>query len=88
MHRDLKPANILLNKQGVLKLIDFGMARYEDASYLKVERRQFTINVTTPLYRAPECYYKEKLYSSKMDVWAAGCIFYELLTKHTLFPSE
>ncbi len=41
--------------------------------------------MTTPLYRAPECFFREKLYSSKVDVWAAGLIFYELLTHENLF---
>ena len=35
LHRDLKPQNILLNKEGVLKVIDFGLARYIDQKYIK-----------------------------------------------------
>ena len=89
LHRDLKPANILLNKLGVLKIIDFGLSRRtKDMQYIKEEFRQFTHQVTTPLYRAPEMFLEEKLYSSKVDVWAAGCIFFELLTRKPLLPTE
>lgn len=42
--------------------------------------------MTTPLYKAPECYLGLKLYSTKVDVWAAGLIFYELMTRNPLFP--
>ena len=44
--------------------------------------------MTTPLYRAPEQFLEANLYSSQVDVWAAGLIFYELLTKQTLLPTD
>jgi serine/threonine protein kinase len=79
LHRDLKPANILLNKHGVLKIIDFGIARYA-ASQIKPDKQQYTPRVTTPLYQSPEMFFREKIYDHKIDVWAAGCILFELLT--------
>ena len=88
LHRDMKPANLLLNREGVLKIIDFGLSRLTEQSHLKEERRQYTKVVPTPLYRAPECFLGAKLYSSKIDVWAAGLIFFELMTKKPLFPTD
>ena len=40
----------------------------------------YTPNVTTALYKAPECYFGERVYSQAVDLWAAGCIMFELLT--------
>ena len=71
-----------------MKIIDFGLARYANQQYIKEEFRQYTPNVTTPLYRAPECFFGEKLYSNKVDVWAAGCIYFELLTSQPLLPTD
>lgn len=86
LHRDLKPSNILLNKHGVLKIIDFGNARYADCSHMQADKQQYTPRVTTPLYQAPELFFRDRLYDSKIDVWAAGCILFELLTLQPLFP--
>jgi serine/threonine protein kinase len=88
LHRDLKPSNILLNKHGVLKIIDFGIARYTDCEHMQHEKKQYTRRVTTPLYQAPELFFGEKLYDHKIDVWAAGCILFELLTLQPLFPTN
>ena len=88
LHRDMKPANLLLNRDGVLKIIDFGLARRAQQEHIKQEKRQFTKDVTTPLYRAPECFLGDKRYSSKVDVWAAGLIFWELLTHQALLPMD
>ena len=88
LHRDLKPANILLNNKGVLKIIDFGLARHTDVSYLQEQKQQYTKSITSPLYRAPECFLFQKMYSSKVDMWAAGLIFFEIITKQPLLNTE
>ena len=74
MHRDIKPANIVLTKDGTLKVIDFGVA-------LSLKTDQDIVTATgTPVYMAPEQIGKTQ-YGSKVDIWAAGCILYELFTR-------
>jgi serine/threonine protein kinase len=47
-----------------------------------------TSNVTTPLYKAPEIYLGLKLYNEKVDIWACGLVFFELLTQKELLPTN
>ncbi|KAM8781868.1 MAPK/MAK/MRK overlapping kinase [Rhynchonycteris naso] len=78
-HRDVKPENILI-KQDVLKLGDFGSCR---SVYSK---QPYTEYISTRWYRAPECLLTDGLYSYKMDLWSAGCVFYEIASLQPLFP--
>lgn len=85
MHRDLKPSNLLLNSDCTLKICDFGLARGFSNDPLSNE---FTEYVVTRWYRAPEIMCSCQEYDCKIDVWAAGCIFAELLGREPLFPGE
>jgi len=69
LHRDLKPQNLLIDKKGVLKLADFGLARA-----FGVPVRTYTHEVVTLWYRAPEILLGGKQYSTPVDIWSIGCI--------------
>ncbi|XP_019874394.2 MAPK/MAK/MRK overlapping kinase isoform X2 [Aethina tumida] len=82
-HRDIKPENILIqftNKGENVKVGDFGSIRGIYSSH------PYTEYISTRWYRSPECLLTIGHYSSKMDIWAIGCVFYELLTFKPLFP--
>eukprot|EP01135_Chromosphaera_perkinsii_P004890 Nk52_evm10s303 gene=Nk52_evmTU10s303 len=84
MHRDLKPANLLISPTGHLKLADFGLARV----FSTENDPQYSHQVATRWYRAPELLYGARKYDQGVDLWAVGCIFAELLNNSPLFPGE
>ena len=73
IHRDLKPQNILVNKNGILKILDFGIATLQSRKDLNS-----TNEFLTPAYTAPEQLAKENLTTST-DIYALGALLYQLL---------
>jgi len=80
LHRDMKAANILITKNGVLKLADFGLAR-AFSQPKKDQPNRYTNRVVTLWYRPPELLLGERNYTSAVDMWGAGCIMAELWTR-------
>ncbi|XP_032811665.1 cyclin-dependent kinase-like 4 [Petromyzon marinus] len=83
IHRDVKPENILITRQGVIKLCDFGFARI-----LTSPGDEYTDYVATRWYRAPELLVGDTQYGPPVDVWAVGCVFAEMLTGNALWPGR
>lgn len=83
LHRDLKPNNLLISSEGVVKIGDFGLAKFYGSP-----NRINTHQVVTRWYRAPELLYGARLYGTGVDMWAIGCILGELLLRTPIFPGE
>ena len=73
IHRDIKPENVLIDKNGVAKLTDFGWSNYVDSNEI---RRTYC---GTPVYLAPEMI-KEIGHNEHLDIWCIGVLLFELLT--------
>lgn len=76
IHRDIKPNNLLIASDGLIKIADFGLARVMD-----VPVEPMTSSVVTRWYRAPELLFGARYYGPGVDIWAAGCIFAELMLR-------
>jgi len=81
LHRDLKPQNLLINRKGELKLADFGLARG-----FGIPMKNYSHEVVTLWYRAPDVLLGSRKYSTPIDIWSIGCIFAEMANGRPLFP--
>lgn len=83
LHRDLKPQNLLITTRGDLKLADFGLARAKS-----IPIKTYSNEVVTLWYRPPDILLGSTEYSTHIDMWGVGCIFYEMATGWPLFPGS
>lgn len=84
LHRDIKAANILVSKEGILKLADFGLARF----YAKRHQLDYTNRVVTIWYRSPELLLGETQYGPACDIWSAACVMTEIFVRNAVFPGD
>ena len=92
VHRDLKPANIKITPEGLVKVLDFGLAKLQPVSELDASQFQTVTAVGTVegrivgtvAYMSPE-QARGLAVDKRTDIWAFGCVLYEMLTGHAAF---
>ncbi|TQV93569.1 hypothetical protein V2A60_010034 [Cordyceps javanica] len=84
LHRDIKAANILVSSDGILKIADFGLARF----YAKRHQLDYTNRVITIWYRSPELLLGETQYTAAVDIWSAACVMMEIFVQKPIFAGD
>ena len=80
VHRDIKPSNLMLNRRGVVKILDLGLARIHAGVNLIGETTAVGQMMGTPDYMAPEQFDDSHTVDIRADIYSLGCTLYKLLT--------
>lgn len=84
LHRDIKGSNLLIDRNGMLKIADWGLAN----SFNPNKKRPLTNRVVTLWYRAPELLLDATDYGPGIDLWSAGCLLAEMFVGRPILPGR
>ena len=89
VHRDIKPENLFLTREGILKVLDFGIARVFESKSHGVKKTRAGEIMGTPAFMAPEqALAKWDLVDGRTDLWAVGATMFTLITGDVVHPGE
>lgn len=92
VHRDIKPSNLLVDREGVVKILDMGLARFEGVTAKERQSEGELTNSDSVMgtvdYMAPEQAVHLRYADAKSDVYSLGCTLYRLLTGEAPYPGE
>jgi uncharacterized protein (TIGR02145 family) len=88
IHRDIKPSNFMLDKEGNIKLMDFGIAKNTDASSAEYTQTGTGVIMGTPMYMSPEQVKATKEVGFTSDIYSMGVLLWQMVTGTKPFDSE
>lgn len=88
VHRDVKPANLLLDKKGVVKILDLGLARFDGQAVAEEGLTASGLVMGTVDYMAPEQAFDTHTADARADVYSLGCTLFRLLTNRNMYEGE
>ena len=88
IHRDIKPSNFMLDRRGVVKLMDFGIAKNTDSNSFEYTRTGTGVQMGTPMYMSPEQITETKSVTPQSDLYSMGVVLWQMVSGYKPYDSS